>query len=86
MGLSHLLVTDAGPVPIKQCYRKGDHIPRSKDIWDVGLHVLKAQKAISTMVRGKGLSLEQGFSADTYQIHQDGTAVISGDGGVLQKC
>lgn len=43
VGLGHLLVMDAGPVPVEQRYRKGDHIPRSKDIWDVGLHVLTGQ-------------------------------------------
>lgn len=83
MGLGHLLVMDAGPVPIEQRYRKGDHIPRSKDIWDVGLHALMGQKAISAMIRGLGV--DQGYSAGTYQIHQDGTLVISGDGGALQK-
>lgn len=54
MGLCHLLVVDAGPGPVEQLYREGDHIPRSKDIWDVGLHVLMGQEAISAVMRGKG--------------------------------
>lgn len=86
VGLGHLLVMDAGPVPIEQRYWKGDHIPRGEDVWDVGLHALRGQKAISGTMRGKGLDVAQGYSAGTYQIHQDGTTVISGDGGALQKC
>lgn len=86
VGLGHLLVMDAGPVPVEQRYRKGDHIPRSEDVWDVGLHALMGQKAISAMMRGMGLGVDQGYSAGTHQIYQDGTAVISGDGGALQKC
>lgn len=54
MDLSHLLVMDAAPFPIEQRYREGDHIPSSKDIRDVGLHVLKGQKAIGAVVRGEG--------------------------------
>lgn len=52
--LSHLLVMDAALFPIEQRYREGDHIPSSKDVWDVGLHVLMGQKAVSVMVRGEG--------------------------------
>lgn len=40
MGLGHLLVMDAGLVPVEQRYRKGDHISRSENVWDVGLHAL----------------------------------------------
>lgn len=54
MGLCHLLVVDAGPVPVKQRHRECHHVPRSKDIGDVGLHVLMGQKAISALRRGKG--------------------------------
>lgn len=54
MGLCHLLVVDAGPVPVEQSHWECHHIPRSKDIWDVGLHVLVGQKAISAVRRGKG--------------------------------
>lgn len=54
MGLGHLLVVDAGPVPVEQRYWEGDHVPSSKDIWDVGLHVLVGQRAISAVMRGKG--------------------------------
>lgn len=46
MGLSHLLVADAGAVPIKQSHREGDHIPRSKNIPHVGLHVLMGQRQL----------------------------------------
>lgn len=54
MGLSHLLVADAGAVPIEQRHREGDNIPRGKNIRDVGLHVLMGQKAISAVMRGEG--------------------------------
>lgn len=43
MGFSHLLVVDAGPVPIQQCHWEGHHVPRSEDLGDVGLHVLIGQ-------------------------------------------
>ena len=86
MGLGHLLVMDAGPLPVEQRHRKGDHVPRSEDFWDVGLHVLMGQRAIRAMMRGMELGAGQGRSAGAYQVNQDGTAVISGDGGVLQKC
>lgn len=85
MGLSHLLVPDAGPGPAEQRHGEGDHIPRSEDVRDVGLHALMAQKAISGRVGGKGWGTEQGCAAGTDQVHQDGAAVVSGDGGALQK-
>lgn len=37
------------------------------------------------MMREKGFSMDHGYSAGTYQIHQDGTAAVSADGGALQK-
>lgn len=46
MGLCHLLVMDAGVVPIEQRYGKGDNIPPSKDVWDVGSHVLMGQNSL----------------------------------------
>lgn len=46
MGLSHLLVVDAGAVPIEQSYREGDHVPRSEDVGDVGLHVLMGKRQL----------------------------------------
>lgn len=54
VGLSHLLVVDAGPVPIQQGHWEGDHVPRSEDLGDVGLHVLIGQKAISAVRGGEG--------------------------------
>lgn len=83
MGLSHLLVVDAGPGPIQQCHWEGHHVPRSEDLGDVGLHVLIGQKAISAVMGGMGSEL--GCSADTHQIHLDGTFGISGNGGALQE-
>lgn len=86
VGLGHLLVMDAGVVPIEQCYGKGNHISRSKDVWDVGLHALMGQKAMNATVKGKGFRMSRGCSAGTHQVHQDGTTVVFGDGGTLQKC
>lgn len=86
MDLSHLLMMDAAPFPIEQRYREGDHIPSSKNVWDVGLHVLKGQKAVGAMVRAEGWGVDQERAAGAHQIHQDGTAGIPGNGGALQEC
>lgn len=66
MGLCHLLVMDARLFPAEKLYRKGDHVPSSEDIWDVGSHVLMGQKAISAMMRGTGLGVDRECSAGTY--------------------